>query len=188
MMVEQQPPQKRTSFTQPFYSEVTLTADTGEAAGKLKFDKVFGIAQKAAGPGTKELFGDSKIVPSFRQTETVSVEEKDNAVLPDNNRGFSIKGPLANREIIFSPTPPTVARRIEDEKQDSFGVELKIAALPDGSVFEISLLASSGYPDIDLQAINYVKAFKFLPVSPGAETGKNAAVQTGTLRLDLKSK
>lgn len=185
MMVDQQPRLKGTSFTQPFYSNSGVIAPAAGAADRLRFDKVFGPVKKAGGAGTKELFGNSKIVPSFKQVESApAVENK--AMLQDNS-GLSIKGPLAGREIIFRPAPPALQRRVEAADQDSFGIELRLTVLPDGAVSEASLLASSGYPDIDLEAINYVKTFKFLPVTPG-EAGSKSAAQTGTLRLDLKSR
>jgi TonB family protein len=179
IMVEQQPQSRRTSFAQPFYSDGAAAIGLKREGAGLRFDKVFGLAPKAREPQTTELFGNSKIVPIFKQAQ----QTREDAA-PADSKDFYIKGPLEGREIIFRPAYPTVPRRVEGQMQDVFGVELKFTVAPDGAVTDASLLASSGYPDIDLAAINYVKAFKFLPQG---QTGAGEG-QTGAIRLNLKSR
>lgn len=137
-----------------------------------------------AGVSAHDLFGTFKIMPPLWPSSIGGAQAKDVlkplSVVRDNGR-LTIEGPLADREILFEPEAPIIVKRVESN-QDSFIVELKCAVSPGGKVEEAGLLASSGYPDIDLAAINYLKGFQF---SSTRETTKQ---MRGTVKLNLKVK
>jgi len=73
-----------------------------------------------------------------------------------------------DREVVFKPVLPTVPRRT-DLNRETFAVGLKFKVLPSGAVDDVMLVASSGYPDIDIAAIDYVKGTRYAPLDSGVE-------------------
>ncbi|MCX5715797.1 MAG: hypothetical protein NTV07_02840 [Candidatus Omnitrophica bacterium] len=133
-----------------------------------------------SGAGNISMLEESKVFPAFQHTEDIIAEEEKPS--PDN---FKIEGPAAKREMLFAPKAPVVSRRI-DQQQESFMVKLKMKIATSGSVKEAGLLVSSGYPDIDLAAINYCKKFQFAAVNAAAGTGAEAEWNTVSVRLKSK--
>jgi len=132
----------------------------------------------------RDILGSYKFTPSFFHAGAQGTEKKKAASSQELSRqDFIIKGPLADREILFRPSQPNISTMI-DYDRDSFKVEVRLKVLADGTVEEVSLLASSGYPDVDLEAINYMKGFKFSPVDRDKE--KNS--ESSRVRLNIRSK
>lgn len=188
LMLEQKIPTRQVLFTQPMYPKTNLLSYNEKGLNGLKFDTVFSTPKtEDIEINTRELFGDFKFTPSFQQAGLDIGRErtKQDLFTQREQENFFIEGPLANREILFKPELPAIPKRVE-EGQDSFVVELKFELLPDGRVGDVCLLASSGYPDIDLIAINYVTGFKFSPLDSGA--GLKEKSVRGKIRLNLKSR
>ncbi|MBL7156926.1 MAG: energy transducer TonB [Candidatus Omnitrophica bacterium] len=76
----------------------------------------------------------------------------------------AIEGPASEREIIFSPEELTVPRGLYDDTE-GYVVKLKFFLSNNGIVREIEPVASSGYPEIDLRAIEFLKKWRFSPLS-----------------------
>ncbi len=132
------------------------------------------VIQIGSGGAALESF---KISPPFQHTD-VQIKQAQ-----QNQKDFLIEGPLARREILFKPQAPVVPERL-GLRQESFIVEVKIEVPAAGNVDKTTLLASSGYPDIDLAAIKYVKGLKFSPRGPEAPS----APEGGKIKINLKSK
>lgn len=167
MMLEKRPASKRTLYSESMpLNNIFLSPEEKTLLGELKVGDFFLIEKKdEVKVSANDLFGDFKVTPP----------------LYTYDEDFFIEDSLANREILFKPEMPLVARRIES-RQESFIVELKFKVSSNGRVEEAVLLASSGYPDVDLAAINYIKAFQFSPLN------KEDGPVWDKVKLNLKSK
>jgi len=91
---------------------------------------------------------------------------------------MQLEGEVANRPIVKKVTPkyPKRARRMGWEGT----VVLDFLVDANGNVYDIRVVRSSGYPDLDQAAINALKQWKFAP-----KPGKNAEKGRLTVRFTL---
>jgi len=99
----------------------------------------------------------SKEIPVYL-TEEIDMlyTEKDVEVTP------LVEGPAQNREIIFKPEPLTVPRGLYSDAED-YVIKLKFYVSNNGIVRDVEPVASSGYPQLDLEGIRFLKAWRFSP-------------------------
>jgi len=168
LMLDKNSRPKQATYREPMFFNNAFLMHEESRIGKTKFD---GFALKgqadSAGVSASDLFGGYKIIPAFSMKASTNEQKASppparlaggSAAKGDNT--FLIEGPLAQREIVLRPEAPVAAKRVGVE-QKNFFVELKVKVAGDGKVEQADLLASSGYPDIDLAAINYIKGFQF---------------------------
>lgn len=95
---------------------------------------------------------------------------KKELLLEPTDRDFTIEGPAMERAVLFKPPSPDYQGLISTSREDVIGeyykVRLRIIIAADGEVKTVEKLTSSGYPEIDLSAIRYVKKWSFTPLSP----------------------
>lgn len=108
----------------------------------------------------KELLRDTKEVPTY------ITENPGLARLKRKTRsaGVSIEGPAMDREVIFKPGPLTVPRGLYGDREE-YAVTLKFVVSGNGIVYDLKPVVSSGYPEIDLHAIRFLKRWRFSPES-----------------------
>ena len=75
--------------------------------------------------------------------------------------------PRIDASQLDNPVPPypPLSRRLSEQGQ----VLLDVYILPDGSVGEIKLKSSSGYPRLDESALATVKRWRYVPAKRGGE-------------------
>lgn len=116
----------------------------------------------------REFIKDTKEIPLyFAEDIRVAYEETDNKKSP-----AFIEGPAGKREIIFKPASLTVPRSLYGGREE-YIVKLKFFMSNDGVVHDIEPIVSSGYPEIDLKAIRFLRKWRFSPLSL-AENDKSA--------------
>ncbi|MBN1353523.1 MAG: energy transducer TonB, partial [Candidatus Omnitrophica bacterium] len=105
---------------------------------------------------------------------------------PDSRTGeseFKIEGPAGEREIIFRPETFTIQRGLYGDKEEHV-VRLRFFVSDNGIVYDVKPLISSGYPGIDLQAIRFLKRWRF---SPSRSDQDKAAVWGDiTVKMDVE--
>ena len=108
------------------------------------------------------IIGTEKIFPDMIKKEYVYSE-------PDNTYS-EISGKAKDRIVLFKPPFPdykvAVSAHYKDNMPISFNVKLRLVITENGTVSVADALETSGYPDIDLIAIRYVKKWKFIPLKP----------------------
>ena len=184
MMLEKKIQFKRTSYKDIMNLNNVFLSRNERMPDSPKFDNSFlETKEEKVKVSANDLFGDFKVIPPFLQNGLAAVQERVPQALSISPYGgdFLLEGPLSKREILFKPEVPVIAKRIE-VGQESFAVELKFKASASGKIEEVALLASSGYPDVDMAAINYIKGFQFSPVSSPEKYEWNK------VKLNLKSK
>jgi hypothetical protein len=77
--------------------------------------------------------------------------------LPSPHATSPIKGPAAERQVIFQPPPPSVAVESESE------IELRFWILPNGAVGRVVPVKKSD-PRLEALAINYLRYWRFNPI------------------------
>jgi hypothetical protein len=184
LMLNKKARPRRASYTESMRLDDAFLAHEEKGLDGLKFDNPFlQIVREDTSMSVGDLFGNFKVTPPFKQLILENRQEK--ATQPSSpgtrNENFVIEGPFASREILFKPDLPIITKKF-DVSEESFMVELKFEVAPGGKIKEVLLLASSGYPDVDLTAINYIKGFQFSSLS---STGESV---WGKLRLWLKTK
>jgi len=99
----------------------------------------------------KQYIYNYKLYPTdiFRSTISSDTEDK-NFYLID---GF---------KVIHKPALPSVPALLDTE-QKKFSVKLEFFISKEGTAFSINPKTSSGYPQIDMLAIQYIEKIKFLP-------------------------
>lgn len=167
MMLPKKSPSRHPLYRKHMHVDDSLLASTRTGVEKVRFESFFTQdKRKGLRVSAKDLFGQFKFIPPFRRTG-VDVQQRGTRTRQDAwQKDIFIEGPLADQEILFKPELPAIAQQL-DRGQDSFSVELRFKVIPDGTVDDVSLLASSGYPDIDLVAISYIKGFRFSPLASG---------------------
>jgi len=112
--------------------------------------------------GTDSIIGTEKLFPDMIQKERVYSE-------PDS-AASEISGEAKNRLVLFKPPFPdyrvAVSTHHKDSVPISYNVRLRLVIAKDGTVKTADTLQTSGYPDIDLIAIRYVKKWKFISLKP----------------------
>ena len=149
--------------------EVTPQAETLYSRSTLFMDKVY---LKPLGPRRrvlrKSVFSlrayakDTKEIPRY-------IDEAIRATYTSTKSGSgrapaSLEGPAREREIVFKPKRLTVLRGLYDDCPE-YRVRLKFFVSSDGIVYNPKLLVSSGYPEVDLVAIRFLKRWRFSPLS-----------------------
>lgn len=76
----------------------------------------------------------------------------------------TMEGPAGEREVIFKPRPLTVLRGLYGDA-DEYRIRLKFFVSEDGITYDLKPVVSSGYPEIDLQAMRFLKRWRFSPLS-----------------------
>lgn len=79
----------------------------------------------------------------------------------DEKEDFFISGPAGNLEIISKPDCPQIQISDTEVEYGPYLVELDFVVNSMGGVSEIVPRISSGYPEIDIIAIRYLKKFQF---------------------------
>jgi TonB family protein len=77
--------------------------------------------------------------------------------VPAPHPAFAIKGPAAERQVIFQPPPPSVIVEAESE------IELRFWILPNGAVGRVIPMKKSD-PRLEALAINYLRHWRFTPL------------------------
>ncbi len=81
-----------------------------------------------------------------------------------------ISGQAKNRSVLFKPPLPDYESLMSNSNVDisdlSLKVKLKVVISKDGSVKSAESIETSGYPEIDLIAIRYLKKWQFSLLSP----------------------
>jgi TonB family protein len=77
--------------------------------------------------------------------------------LPSPQLASLIKGPAAERQVLFQPPPPSVSVESESE------IELRFWILPNGAVGRVVPVRKSD-PRLEALAINYLRHWRFTPL------------------------
>lgn len=163
-------PEGRTSGEETFYAKPERPKKEVPAS---RLDDTAIAKEKEIGQGYVSLYNKS-IAPFLYQQQ----QEYQPKVL-------DITGPIAGRGIVYKPELPLTikwpAKTIHDQDMDSFELVLRFYVSPVGEVESVEKIYSSGYQDIDIIGIRYIKMWQFAPVS-----GKEP--QMGQIRINFKQK
>jgi len=92
-----------------------------------------------------------------------------------------IDGPAKTRAILYKPPMPAFSnKRLFEE--EVFVTKYKFVLSKDGNVRSVEPLVSTGYPDIDMKCIKYLKQWKFAP----RYVSDTDDQQVGIITLDVK--
>lgn len=170
LMLDKNVQPKQVSYQEPMFINNAFLTHEDDRIGRARFND-FSLKTRTdqAEVSANDLFGGYKIMPTFSMKAPMPERKAASVAAASTDEAFQIEGLLARREIILKPEAPVAAKRVGAE-QKNFFVELKVKVTGDGKVEQADLLASSGYPDIDLAAINYVKGFQFSTIEAGGGT------------------
>lgn len=116
------------------------------------------------------------------------VIREDKATVPYFFKGASFASkhiefdsPLKERAVIFKPEEiPKVPMWITQE-EESFKIELEFTVSPNGIIEEVRPIVSSGYPNVDVIGMDYLKRWRFAPLEPSEEQKD----QSGRIEVEL---
>ncbi len=83
---------------------------------------------------------------------------------PDHIEAPGIKGPAADRGIIFKPGLPDIPAGLYGDNKE-YAVKLKFFVSRKGLVYGVAPVVSSGFPEIDMEATKSLKRWRFSPSS-----------------------
>lgn len=83
---------------------------------------------------------------------------------------LAVAGPARKREIIFKPKALAIPRGLYGDQED-YRLELKFFVASNGIVYDATPAVSSGYPEIDLEAIRFLKRWRFSPLNVSEDNG-----------------
>ena len=122
--------------------------------------------------------GNKIVAPDFSK-ENIPVILKDAKTETTHGEREIISKPSA------APTVPAGASGVAGLTQDrkNFNIELEFTISPDGTVEKVKPVVSSGYPEIDMIGMDYLKKWRFVPMEkPGGQKP-----ETRRIKLELKT-
>lgn len=128
----------------------------------------FGAQAQAALAG---LVSGRKAAPDF------DVIDAYGSIGDSSKPAFRFEGPAADRQVLFAPPKPALPAGIDPAGRHS-ATRILFSIDASGSVASTEISASSGYPEIDLLWLEYLRRFQFTPEGVAAGTDKSAAVLT----------
>ncbi len=160
-----------------------LSLDGYQAVAENNVDLIRGrgpaLEDSARFSGIDSIIGTVKIYPDIMKKERVYTE-------PDVGSS-EITGKAKDRLILFKPPLPDCKIALSSYHKDgapiSCNVRLRLVITKNGTVKIADTIETSGYPDIDLIAIRYVKKWKFIPLKPD----QLQEDQEGIVRVELGS-
>ena len=107
-----------------------------------------------------EYIGGKKEEPSYYEDSVKMLYEK-----RSENAMLIIEGPAGKRGVMFKPhEKPSVPKGLYGDAEE-YTVKLKFFITQNGIVHDTEPIISSGYPGIDMQAVNFLKKWRFSPSS-----------------------
>ena len=176
IMVENVKPQAETLYAREalFIDNVYLKPKGPER----KVLTVFSVskAQERFTYVVKEYIRENKEIPTYFSEDLRMIYAK-----RDVTRKLPfVEGPIQERELIFKPQPVTVPRGLYSD-DERYIVKVKFFVSENGIVRDVEPLQSSGYPEIDLRAIRFVKNWRFSPGSTSEEDNSSWGVTSVTV-------
>ncbi len=115
-------------------------------------------------PEAERVLPDSKDLPPLpaverRPQREAAPSRPATVALPTLSPAVHIRGPAAERQVIYQPPPPSAMVESETE------IELRFWILPNGSVSRVVPLKKSD-PRLETLAINYLRNWRFNPLPP----------------------
>lgn len=161
-------------------------------------DKVFLLSEKAAESQRRKINFDndyflrvkpysSSIDELLVVEKKLPVEKEENLAVGPKKEASGVEGDARGRAILFKP--PLTGIKVfgsgeleKDTVAPYYKIKLELVIAADGNVKSVENLQTSGYPELDLAAIRYVKKWKFEPLSPD----RPQYDQGGMVLLELK--
>lgn len=81
---------------------------------------------------------------------------------PDGGEAPELEGPAAERGILFKPDFPAVPAGLYGDSEE-YVVKLKFFISGKGLVYDVAPIVSSGFPAIDMEAMKFLKRWRFSP-------------------------
>lgn len=145
---------------------------------RLKHARLNPYVDKPYAGSITEIIDESKNMP---QGTSLLIKQLGATAAPQ------IRSEVAKRRVLFKPTVPVINRVFRTgkvpSKGEKFQVQLKFLVSPVGDVVFIEKMKSCGYPDIDLEAIRYMKKWQFAPL----EASRAKRDQEGIMLLELEA-
>jgi len=94
-----------------------------------------------------------------------------------------IDGPAGKRDIVFKPGPLRVLPGLYGDS-DEYTVKLKFFVSNKGIVRDIEPVISSGYPEVDMKAVKFLKNWRFSSLS----AAKRDKLDWGAVTIKIKAK
>ncbi|NQT46624.1 MAG: energy transducer TonB [Candidatus Omnitrophica bacterium] len=121
----------------------------------------------------RNILSGQKKIPRYSLREVVPVRHQ--------KESFALEGSVHDRGIFYKPGFPSIKRRI-DIQDASFNMELKFVVSPKGRVERVEPVVSSGYTDVDLVGMRYMRRWLFVSL----RKDQDQAYQWGKIRLNFK--
>ena len=161
LMIEEVKPQAETLYARSalFLDNVYLKP---EGPGrKVPSDFVPGGVRDKIGFSLRDYIEDAKETPLYFEQESRITYIRQIGKRKDL---LVVEGPARTREIIFKPRHLTVSHGIYGDAEEHF-VKLRFFISGNGLVHDVEPIVSSGYPQIDIEAIRFLKKWRFSPSS-----------------------
>lgn len=158
LMVEQVKPQAETLYARStVFTDKVYLKPAGPGRKVLK-EFIPGVIQEKFAVSIGDYVRDKKELPVYTPTVINLMQ----GGLGRLKKVSLIMGPAGRREIISRPKALTVPRGLYGEREEYY-VKLKFFVSGKGIVYDAKPIVSSGHPEIDLQAIRFLKRWRFSP-------------------------
>ena len=97
--------------------------------------------------------------------------------MPGDKKTPALKGPAAERGIIFKPDVPAVPAGLYGDSEE-YVVKLKFFVSGKGLVYDVAPVVSSGFFKIDMEATKFLKRWRFSPSAAGKKPESDWGIVT----------
>ncbi|MFH1868770.1 MAG: TonB family protein [Candidatus Omnitrophota bacterium] len=169
-----------------------------------KRENIFSLSENMAESREERAYSDDdyfllvkpykKSINDILAVEKKLPDEKDENIPSAKREGSSgVKGEAEGRLVLFKPPMLEMKGLSFGEIGKSYAIsphriKLKVVIAADGNVMSAENLETSGYPELDLAAIRYVKKWKFAPLSPDRPQYDQGGMVLLELKPDMDSK
>jgi len=133
----------------------------------------------------RNFFTYKKRVPVFEQVRPKQTVKRKNLIDAKEKllqQGIQIEKDLSKRGIVYAPHNIKFPKWTKSLIDSDFNIRFKVFVSPSGNIERIDRLISSGYPKVDLLAMQYIRDVVFEQL-PGNSKGK---IQEGVITVNFK--
>ena len=176
MMIEESKPPAETFYRASLIKDTEVHLDI-KGPDKIANSNAFVNVKEGAPFDRKKLTHHEKDKPCFILGSTTVFYHA-------GTKGLNrfIDGPAKNRLILFQPSFPYFSKKSIMEEED-FITKFRFILSGEGNVEFVEPIVSSGYPDVDMRCVKYLKQWKFAPQYMSESDDKQWGVVTLNIRM-----
>ncbi len=159
IMIENVDPVFSTSYGDAFENITNAYLKVATPKRKFSGERYSAYLEVVTGRGVFDFLSGTKTIPDFLLSPAMAY--------PIRINGGRRESGKTGREVVHKPMQPLILRGLYGD-ESGYAIKLKVLTDEGGSVRLVDPLTTTGYPQLDLKAAEYVKTWIFAPAGEGS--------------------